>query len=186
MFAEPGGQASQALPSSLRKQGPIRRDGRSDKGSISSVSLNTSGGGYGSLLSQGRRTLRIPSPGPVFLSEFKNFTRARHIRPGAVEVRDQRLHGFAVHGAIERGAVGELIGRLMNGRIAHAPEPPRLVDPERLHRIRQMLLTIPVVEGSAAGRIGDGGADDKISRRHGVLPERIALNPAAARHDGGA
>src|ERR1700676_2681622 len=116
------------------------------------------------------RVYRWPSPRPEFLSEFKNLPRARHIRPGAVEVGDQRLHGFAVHGAIERGAVGEFIGRLMNGRIAQAPEPPRLVDPERLHRIRQMLLTIPVIEGGAAGRIGDGGADDEVGRRHWRTP----------------
>jgi hypothetical protein len=42
--------------------------------------------------------------------------------PVAVEIGDQCLERFAAHGAIERGAVGELVTRLMHRRIAHAPE----------------------------------------------------------------
>jgi hypothetical protein len=44
-------------------------------------------------------------------------------RPVAVEIGDQCLECFAAaHGAIKRGAVGELVTCLMHRRIAHAPE----------------------------------------------------------------
>ncbi len=50
-----------------------------------------------------------------------------------------RLHVGAVHGAVKRGLVGELIGRLMQTGIGKAPEPPRLGDAERFRRVGQML-----------------------------------------------
>lgn len=47
------------------------------------------------------------------LRQHKGLARARDIRPVAVEVGDQPLHVLALHRALERGFVRELICRLM-------------------------------------------------------------------------
>ena len=44
---------------------------------------------------------------PNRLSEGENLARALHLRPAAVEFRNQRLQRIAGHGAIERGLIGE-------------------------------------------------------------------------------
>ena len=62
----------------------------------------------------------------------------------------------------ERGLIGELVHRLVQRGIREAPEPPRLLDAERLGGVGQMLVLIPPVKRLAFGRIGDGGADDEI------------------------
>jgi len=48
-----------------------------------------------------------------FLRENKALARALHIRPIAIEVRDQTLQVLALHGALERGFIGKFIRRLM-------------------------------------------------------------------------
>src|SRR5262245_11148595 len=78
--------------------------------------------------------------------EHEGLARASHVRPVAIEVGNQPLHVVALHRTIERGLIGELVGRLMNGRIGQRPEAPRLDDAERFRRIRQMLGLIPEVK----------------------------------------
>src|SRR5882757_3364679 len=108
-----------------------------------------------------------PSPRRKFLGQHENLARARHIRPAAIEFGNQRLQLVAAGATLERGLVGELVTRLMHGRIAHAPEPPRLPGAERLYGVGQMLPLIPLIKRLAFGGIGDGGANDEKGCWHG-------------------
>ena len=101
-----------------------------------------------------------------FLGQHEGLAGARDIRPVAVEIGDQPLHVGAIDGAIERGLVSELIGRLMQARIGKAPEPLGLGDAERLRRVGQMLLAVPRVKRRALGAIGNGSTDDEIGCWH--------------------
>jgi hypothetical protein len=94
-----------------------------------------------------------------FLGQHEGLARARDIRPVAVEIGDQPFHVGAIDGAIERGLVSELIGRLMHAGIGKAPEPPGLRNAERPRRVGQMLVAVPRVKRGASGGIGDGGTD---------------------------
>ena len=101
-----------------------------------------------------------------FLRQHENLARTRDIGPVAIEVGDQPLHVRAIHGAIERGLVGELVARLMQRGIADAPEPPRLLDAKRLGGVGQMLSAVPLIERRAFGGVGNGGANDEIGYWH--------------------
>src|SRR5258707_7654173 len=100
------------------------------------------------------------SPRAKFLRQHENLARARDLGPAAVPFGDQRLQHFPAQGAIERGLVGELVTRLMQRGIAHAPEPPCLLRAKRLQRVGQMLAVIPLVKRLAFSWIGDGCADN--------------------------
>ena len=63
--------------------------------------------------------------------------------------------------AIERRAVGELIGRLVHRRIGVAPEPPGLLGAERLRGVGQMFVAVPGIECRTPGGIRNGGTDDE-------------------------
>src|SRR3954467_10083355 len=85
------------------------------------------------------------SGGTELLGAHQNLPRTRDIRPVAVEVGHQPLHLVAGGGAVKRSLVGKLIHRLMHRRVRNAPEPPRLLAPERLHRIRHVLPRVPSI-----------------------------------------
>src|SRR6202007_659342 len=104
----------------------------------------------------------------------ENLARALHLRPAAIEFGGQRRQCITTHSTIERGSIDEFATRLMQRGIVHAPEPPRLLDAERLDRVGQMLPVIPRIKRFALGRIGNGGADDEIGYRHWRSPSREA------------
>src|SRR5689334_18507057 len=80
---------------------------------------------------------------------------------------------LALHYAIERSFVGELISCLVNGGVREAPEPPGLLHPERFRRIRQMFGLIPLVEGLALFGIRDRRTHDEKGSCHGFLRMQV-------------
>src|SRR5260370_24627309 len=117
-----------------------------------------------------RRDDEKQSPRPELLRQHEYLARARDFGPAAVEFGDQGFQRFPFHGAIERSLIGELVTRLMQRGIVHAPAPPRLVDAERLGGIGQMFPMIPRIERGSLGRAGSGGAADQLACRHGFTP----------------
>src|ERR1700724_3031698 len=95
-----------------------------------------------------------------------DLARPRHARPCLVEIGDQALDRVRRGGAIERGAVGELIIGDMYGRIGLAPAAPRLFGAEGFRRVGQMFIPVPGVEGRALGGVGDCCADDEQTLGH--------------------
>src|SRR5258708_29352991 len=89
------------------------------------------------------------SPRAELFREYKNLACTGDIGPAAVELGDQRFQRIAAHRPIERGLIGELVTGLMQGGIAHAPEPPRLLDAECFCRVGQMFPIIPFIERHA-------------------------------------
>src|SRR3954452_9688219 len=92
-----------------------------------------------------------------FLGQDEHLAGAGNAGPVAIEVGNQPLHFLAAGGAVERGLVRELIGRLMHGRVRDAPEPPRLLRTEGFHGVGHVFGGVPSVERRAPGGIGDGG-----------------------------
>src|SRR3954454_2921557 len=86
-----------------------------------------------------RRAFEAKSPRPKLLRQHKSLARARDTGPVAVEIGDQPLHVLTLHRTVQRGFIGELIRRLMNGGIADAPKPPSLLGAKGSYGIRQML-----------------------------------------------
>jgi hypothetical protein len=74
----------------------------------------------------------VAAPGSELLRQHKGLARARDVGPVAVEVGDEALDVLALHRAIERRLIVELIGGLMDRGISEAPEPPGLLHAERL------------------------------------------------------
>ena len=135
-------------------------------------------GGYGSRRSPGRRCrcddegLSCPSSRTELFRQHQKLARAGDPGPVAVKVGHQPFQIVTVHRAVQRGLVGELVGRLMQRGIAEAPEASGLFHAERFCRVRKMLLAVPAVEGCPFGGIGDDGANDEIGCWHWLPPEK--------------
>jgi hypothetical protein len=86
----------QVLPSSLRKQGPIRREFSVERWGQCPAKLE-------------RRWLWVPafagttkpSPRPKLLGQHQRVAHARDVGPVAIEIGDQPFHILALHGAVE-------------------------------------------------------------------------------------
>src|ERR1700720_2007909 len=89
------------------------------------------------------RRKAYPSSRTELFRQHQKLARAGDPGPVAVKVRHQPFQIVTVHRLVQRGLVGELIGRLMLRGIAEAPKPPGLFDAERFCRVRKMLLAVP-------------------------------------------
>src|SRR6266446_2019281 len=183
MFAELDrvGATRMTPASSRRTPGPQRERNCAHGGAEDSRVKDGAGvlryinaGGYGSRRSPGRHcpcmTKAYPSSRTELFRQHQKLARAGDPGPVAVKVGHQPFQVIAVHRPVQRGLVGELVGRLMQRGIAEAPEPPGLFDAERFCRVGKMLLAIPPVEGCPFGGIGDAGANDEIRCWHWLPP----------------
>src|SRR5262249_20284398 len=80
------------------------------------------------------------------LHGFDQVAAARHLRPCRIEVGDEQLEGRGVETLTQPCHIVELVERIVDRRIAAAPEAPAFLGIELVQRKRQVVRTIPLMD----------------------------------------